>query len=184
MSATARFVLIEDYFLWRLTGEYVSEGSLLTSTCYWDFRTKAFWPEMLDALGIDESRLPGIVEPGVAVGKLLPEVAREPGPPSSTTVCTGALYQACGAIGVGTRWSGSFQREHRCGRGTLCHALRGRLDPGALHAMPLPRRSRYVHVPHIYKRRCRAALVQGQLRRGRTVGCGCVGAGRLRLVGS
>ena len=105
---TARFLLIEDYFLWRLTGEYVSEGSLLTSTCYWDFRTKRWWPEMLAALGIDDSRLPAIVEPGAAVGTLLPAAARELGLPSSMMVCTGALDQACGAIGVGTVGPGRF----------------------------------------------------------------------------
>ena len=37
---TARFLLIEDYFLQRLTGEYACEGSLVTSTCYWNFRTR------------------------------------------------------------------------------------------------------------------------------------------------
>ena len=126
---TARFLLIEDYFLWRLTGEYVSEGSLLTSTCYWDFRTKKWWPEMLEALSIDESRLPAIVEPGTAVGKLLPEVARELGLPVSTTVCTGALDQACGAIGVGTVGPGRFS-ENTGAAVALCATLdEARLDP-------------------------------------------------------
>jgi xylulokinase len=126
---TARFLLIEDYFLWRLTGEYVSEGSLLTSTCYWDFRTKLWWPEMLEALGIDQSRLPAIVEPGVAVGKLLPDVALELGLPASTTVCTGALDQACGAIGVGTVGPGRFS-ENTGAAVALCATLReARLDP-------------------------------------------------------
>jgi xylulokinase len=126
---TARFLLIEDYFLWRLTGEYVSEGSLLTSTCYWDFRTKRWWPEMLDVLGIDESRLPAIVEPGVAVGTLLPAAARELGLPSSMVVCTGALDQACGAIGVGTVGPGRFS-ENTGAAVALCATLsEARLDP-------------------------------------------------------
>jgi xylulokinase len=126
---TARFLLIEDYFLWRLTGEYVSEGSLLTSTCYWDFRTKQWWPEMLEALGIDHSRLPAIVEPGTAVGKLTPEVARELGLPSSTMACTGALDQACGAIGVGTVGPGRFS-ENTGAAVALCATLgEARLDP-------------------------------------------------------
>lgn len=125
----ARFLLIEDYFLWRLTGEYVSEGSLLTSTCYWDFRTKLWWPEMLDALGIDESRLPAIVEPGTAVGALLPQVARELGLPSATIACTGALDQACGAIGVGTVGPGRFS-ENTGAAVALCATLdAARLDP-------------------------------------------------------
>lgn len=125
----ARFLLIEDYFLWRLTGEYVGEGSLLTSTCYWDFRTKQWWPEMLEALGIDESRLPAIVEPGTAVGKLLPAAARELGLPGSTIACTGALDQACGAIGVGTVGPGRFS-ENTGAAVALCATIdSARLDP-------------------------------------------------------
>ena len=141
---TARFLLIEDYFLWRLTGEYVSEGSLLTSTCYWDFRTKRWWPEMLSALGIDESRLPAIAEPGTAVGTLLPAVARELGLPSSTTVCTGALDQACGAIGVGTVGPGRFS-ENTGAAVALCATLaEARLDPA--RRMPC----HYYAVPDTY----------------------------------
>lgn len=140
----ARFLLIEDYFLWRLTGEYVSEGSLLTSTCYWDFRTKQWWPEMLGALGIDESRLPTMVEPGTAVGKLLPAAAQELGLPSSTTVCTGALDQACGAIGVGNVAPGRFS-ENTGAAVALCATLaEARLDP--LQRMPC----HYHGVPDTY----------------------------------
>lgn len=127
---TARFLLIEDYFLWRLTGECVSEGSLLTSTCYWDFRKKRWWPEMLVALGIDDAHLPAIVESGTAVGPLRPEVATELGLPESTTVCAGALDQACGAIGVGAVAPGRFS-ENTGAAVALCATLpEARLDPG------------------------------------------------------
>jgi sugar (pentulose or hexulose) kinase len=37
---TDRYLLIEDWLIHRLTGEFVTEGSLATSTCYWDIRTK------------------------------------------------------------------------------------------------------------------------------------------------
>lgn len=48
-------LLLEDYVIYQLTGKFVAEGSLLTSTEYWDIRTKKYWPEMLAYLGIDES---------------------------------------------------------------------------------------------------------------------------------
>ena len=64
LRRTAKFLLIEDYFLHRLTGEYVCEGSLVTSTCYWNFKTQEWWPEMLDSLGIRPEQLPAIVQSG------------------------------------------------------------------------------------------------------------------------
>lgn len=126
---THRYLLIEDYVLARLTGEYVTEGSLATSTCYWNFRTKKWWPEMLDAIGISESQLPAIVEPGSPVGRVLPEVADELGLDRTTLVCAGALDQACGAIGGGNVAPGGFS-ENTGAAVAICSTLDfPRLDP-------------------------------------------------------
>jgi sugar (pentulose or hexulose) kinase len=104
----ARFLLLEDWFVHRLAGPFVAEGSLLCSTTWWDLRTKRYWPDMLAALGIGEERLPEVVEPGQAIGPLLPEAAAELGLDPRTIVATGALDQACGAIGVGNVRPGIF----------------------------------------------------------------------------
>jgi sugar (pentulose or hexulose) kinase len=69
---------------------------------------RADWPQMLEALGIGEDRLPDIVEPGQLIGPIRPEVARELGLSARTLVATGALDQACGAIGVGNIRPGLF----------------------------------------------------------------------------
>lgn len=100
-ARTAKFLLIEDWLLHRLTGQFVSEGSLLCSTCYWDIRSKTWWTPMLDHLGITEDRLPRIAEPGTLVGPLLPAAATELDLSPKTLVSTGGLDQACGAIGAG-----------------------------------------------------------------------------------
>ena len=70
-ARTAHFALLEDYFIYQLTGRLVAEGSLLTSTEYWDIRTKRYWPEMLAFLGIAESRLPEIRVFGDLVGNIV-----------------------------------------------------------------------------------------------------------------
>ena len=106
-----KFLLIEDYFLHRLTGEYVCEGSLVTSTCYWNFRTRGWWKEMLQELNVSEEQLPQYRESGEAVGTLRAEIAHELGLNPSTVVCTGALDQACGAIGVGNIRPGIFSEN-------------------------------------------------------------------------
>jgi len=108
---TTKVLLIEDYFIQRMTGACVAEGSLLCSTVYWDINSKTYWRPMLERLGLEESRLPEIRESGEPVGTILPEVAAELGLSPDTVVCTGALDQAAGAIGVGNIKPGVFSEN-------------------------------------------------------------------------
>ena len=110
-ARTAHFVLLEDYIIYQLTGKLVAEGSLLTSTEYWDIRTKRYWPEMLEFLGISEDRLPEVRESGEVVGPILPEMARALGVSPQAQVTTGCLDQAAGAIGVGNIRPGIFSEN-------------------------------------------------------------------------
>lgn len=98
---TDKYVLVEDYLIWRLTGELVAEGSLLCSTAYWDITTKDYWPEMLDYLGVSRQQLPQIREPGEIVGTVRPDVAQELGLSPDTLVSTGVLDTVAAAIGAG-----------------------------------------------------------------------------------
>src|SRR5574341_689135 len=129
VARTAKFLLIEDYFLHRLTGEYACEGSLVTSTCYWNFQTRQWWPEMLAALGIRDDQLPQLRESGVPVGKLRPEVAEELGLSPHTIACTGALDQACGAIGVGNLRPGIFSENTGAALAICATVNQPTLDP-------------------------------------------------------
>ncbi len=106
-----RFLLIEDWFIQRLTGLAVCEGSLVTSTTYWNLTTRQWWPEMLAFLGITEAQLPELRESGEPVSTIVPSVARELGLDPATIVCTGALDQAAGAIGVGNIRPGVFSEN-------------------------------------------------------------------------
>ena len=125
----AKFLLIEDYFLHRLTGEYVCEGSLVTSTCYWNFRTRQWWPEMLAMIGVQPHQLPQYRESGEIVGKLRPEVAEELGLDPATIACTGALDQACGAIGVGNIKPGIFSENTGAALAICATVNQPTLDP-------------------------------------------------------
>lgn len=110
-SRIRHILLLEDYLLYQLTGKFVSEGSLLTSTEYWDLRTKQYWPEMLEFLKIDERFLPTVMEPGERVGTILPEMAELLGISPKAEICTGCLDQAAGAIGVGNIRPGIFSEN-------------------------------------------------------------------------
>ena len=106
-----KFLLLEDWFIHRLTGRYVCEGSLISSTMYWNFTSKLWWGDMLAALGITEAQLPEIHESGEPVDGIAPAVAADLGLSSSTVVCTGGLDQAVGAVGVGSLEPGLFSES-------------------------------------------------------------------------
>lgn len=107
-AKTAKFLLIEDYFIYRMTGKFATEGSLVCSSTYWDIIKKEYWPEMLECLGVKEDQLAPVYESGEVVGTIIPEVAEELGLLKNLTVCTGALDQAAGAIGAGNTHEGMF----------------------------------------------------------------------------
>lgn len=106
-----KVLLIEDYFIYRLTGKFSCEGSLICSTAYWDINTKKWWPEMLDYLEISESQLPEIYEPGEVVGSVTTDIAQELDISKDLIVCAGVLDQAAGAIGVGNIKPGLFSEN-------------------------------------------------------------------------
>lgn len=107
-AAAKKYLLIEDYFIYRLTGKYATEPSLVCSSTYWDIIDREYWKEMLDYLEIKEEQLAPVVESGNVIGRILPEAAEELGISKNMTVCTGALDQAAGAIGAGNVRQGMF----------------------------------------------------------------------------
>lgn len=82
--------LLEDYLLYRLTGRFVTERTLQSSTVYYDIHRGIWWKEMLEAIGITDAQLPQLCGSGEAVGEY-----------EGITVVTGCIDQIAGAIGAG-----------------------------------------------------------------------------------
>lgn len=141
---TKTFALIEDWFIYRLTGQMVTEGSLITSTVYWNLITKKWWPEMLAYLGITEQQLPRIMEPGEKVAVITREVAASLGLNNDIMVCTGALDQAAGAIGVGNICEGRFSENIGAALAICAPVSKPLFDPN--RRMPL----HYFGIPDMY----------------------------------
>ena len=51
---TRKIFLLEDYILYKLTGEFVTEKSLQSSSLYFDIRNGEWWDEMLTFLGVSK----------------------------------------------------------------------------------------------------------------------------------
>lgn len=82
--------LLEDYLLYRLTGRFITEPTLQSSTIYFDIKKKLWWQEMLDFVGIERDILPEVIPCGTVVGEF-----------DGIKVVTGAIDQIAGAIGAG-----------------------------------------------------------------------------------
>jgi xylulokinase len=147
-ARTARFLLVEDLLLHRLTGRFVSEGGVLSTTLLYDIRSGGWWPPMLDALGLGPERLPEIAVPGTVVGLLRPQAAEALGLRSGVRVVAGGMDQGAGAVGVGNVAAGVVS-ESTGGALTLQASIdrsdgdRTRRTPVYVHSAP----GQYLYCP-------------------------------------
>ena len=103
---THKFLLLEDFLISKLTGKYVTEKSLMSSTGYFDINRGELWQDMLDHIGIDSGKFPAILDCGKNAGGILLDIADDIGLSPSAIVATGAMDQAASAIGSGNIVSG------------------------------------------------------------------------------
>jgi xylulokinase len=99
--SSAHFLLVEEFLLQRLTGRFVSEAGVQSSSLLYDIAHHAWWQPMFDILGISPSRLGDLVAPGTVVGSLTSEAADALGLTTSVRVVAGGMDQGAGAVGVG-----------------------------------------------------------------------------------
>lgn len=98
---THKFLLLEDYLLHWLTGRFVSEKSLQTSTGWFDLHSDTLWAQGLAAAGVSAALLPELLECGAPAGPLLPGPAEELGLPPGIPVVAGAMDQTAAALAAG-----------------------------------------------------------------------------------
>ena len=105
-AATAKFCMVEDYLIHRLSGEFVSEFSVYSSSLVLDINKRALWPEMLEFIGLTPDHFPELKDSGSVVGTITAEAATATGLSTDTLVVTGAYDHAAGSIGAGVTHSG------------------------------------------------------------------------------
>lgn len=85
-----KFLLLEDYIIYRLTGKFAASRALYSSSLLMNVHTGEYIPEVLDYLGIKESQLSALYESGVVVGEY-----------NGIKVATSSLDQVAGITGAG-----------------------------------------------------------------------------------
>lgn len=89
-NKTAKFLLLEDYIIYRLTGSFSASKSLYSSSLFMNVHTGEYEKQFLDYAGITEDKLPTLYESGVMVGEY-----------KGAKIITSALDQIAGATGAG-----------------------------------------------------------------------------------
>jgi len=95
------FLHCNGYLVFRLTGEYsmdVSEGGL-SQLC--DIRTGKWSDELIEAAGIDRSKLPEVFQCTDIVGAVTAEAAAATGLAAGTPVVAGAMDNVSACLGLG-----------------------------------------------------------------------------------
>ncbi len=87
---TKMIFLLEDWILYRLTGQFVTEPTIQSSTIYYDITARVWWREMLDYIGVEPEKLPRLCRSMQPVGTY-----------RGITVVTGGLDQLAGTVGCG-----------------------------------------------------------------------------------
>jgi gluconokinase len=97
----ARFALVKDWVLYRLTGVWAADFSTASATGLLDIRRLEWDAEALELAGVTPLQLPPLVSPRTMVGGLLPEVARAVGLPVDLPVIAGASDGGLANLGSG-----------------------------------------------------------------------------------
>ena len=140
-ARTARYLMVEDLLLFRLTGEYYTDYSLQSSSLLLDIKRRAWWPEMLDFLEIRPDQLGKLVDSGQVAGCLSKAGAQAIGLTSSTVAVSGGMDQIVGAVGAGNVASGVVSEITGGALAILASIDRPLLDPARrvpcqVHAPP------------------------------------------------
>ena len=138
----ARMGMLGDWILTRLSGEFVTDPSLGSSSGMFHLAGRE-WSERVVALcDLELEVFPPVVDPGTAIGAVTPEAADETGLPVGTPVVVGGADTQLSLLGIGatepgrlTIVGGSFwqctavldePRIDPAGRlRTLCHTVPG-----------------------------------------------------------
>jgi len=98
---TAKFVDVQSYLVRQMCGgEYCTGWISADPMGILDMQAHQWSPELLDALGLDASRLPAIHPPGTQLGTITDDVARLVNLPQQTPVFAAGGDGQCAGLGV------------------------------------------------------------------------------------
>lgn len=103
---TYKFLLLEDYIIYQLTGAIATEKALMGTTGYYDIRDEILFTEALEQTQIDAAKIPEIYDCGAVIAPVSEAAAALTGLPAGIPVVAGAMDQVTAAVGGGNLTEG------------------------------------------------------------------------------
>jgi xylulokinase len=139
-----KFLLCEDYIIYRLTGLPAIDHSLAARTMAFDITARRWSEEIIGLADIEPDRFADVHPSGTAVETVDKKIASDLGFSEKVIVATGGHDQPCGALGAGIIASGNAMNA----TGTsdvLCPAVERPVLSGSML------RSNFSCYPHVFK---------------------------------
>ena len=118
-AKAAHYLMVEDFIISRLCGEYATCRGLMPSSLYYDIRTGAYDADILNFLQINELQLPHLKDAGEPAG-----TCREGNGllPAGCVLTCGPIDHVCGNLGSGCTEEGLVSETTGCSL-ALCAAF-------------------------------------------------------------
>ncbi len=135
---THKFLLVSDYIIYKLTGQFYTDHSNASRTMLFDINKLKYSDEIASELEIDLDKMPEAVESGIDIGEIITEDTIFD---KKTLVITGAGDQQSAALGVGVVSPGNIKVTTGTGSFILAYLEQPKLDPKkrvlcSCHAIP------------------------------------------------
>ncbi len=98
---TYKMLNAKDYIIYKLTGNFVTEPSDASSTCFMDLNTLKWSEKIIDIAGIDKNKMPEILSSVDIAGTVTKEASALCGLMEGTPVVCGGGDGCCAAVGTG-----------------------------------------------------------------------------------
>jgi autoinducer 2 (AI-2) kinase len=107
-DAVAHVGMLGDWILTKLSGAFVTDPSLGSSSGMFDLASRDWSERVLELCGLDRDVFPPVVAPGTVVGGVTRSAARETGLVEGTPVVVGGADTQLGLVGIGVVEPGRF----------------------------------------------------------------------------
>jgi len=121
-SATSKVIGVQDYIIYQLTGEFVTDWTQASRTMLLNIEKFEWDEEILDTFAIKRNLLCDLVPPGSIVGSITDEISEISGIKKGTPVVIAGGDQQCAAIALNTFSVGNAEVNTGTGSFIIVHA--------------------------------------------------------------